>query len=109
MTAAMAMPGSTASTLPIHHLAGGPEGDGRFVVGRIRAPACDDIPPVEPRGPTANGRGKTTRIVASRKKAEAMRQGRTEFTFCTGLRTRGGRQAWGSLSTRLLRDRDRKG
>ena len=109
MTAAMAMPGSTASTLPIHHFAGGPEGDGRFVVERIRAPVCDDIPPVQPRGPTANGRGKTTRIVGSRKKAETMRQGRTEFTFCTGLRTRGGKQAWGSLSTDLLRGHEQKG
>ena len=82
MTAAMPMPGSTASTFPIHHFPSGPDGDGRFVVARIRALACDDIRPVEPRGPTANGRGKTTRIVASRKKAEAMRPDRTEFIVC---------------------------
>ena len=109
MTAAMAMPGSTASTFPIHHFACGPDGDGRFVVEPFRALACDGIRPVEPRGPTANGRGKTTRIVASRKKAEAMRPDRTKFIVYTGLRSRGGRQAWGSLSTGLLRDRRRTG
>lgn len=105
MTAAMAMPGSTASTFPIHHFAGGLEGDGRFVVERFRAPACDDIRPVEPRRQTVNGGRETKRIVASRKEAEAMRQGRTEIIVCTGLRSRRGRQARGSLPTGLLRDR----
>ena len=109
MTAAMAMPGSTASTFPIHHFAGGPDGDGRFVVVRIRALACDDIRPVEPRGPTANGRRKTTRIAVSRKAAGPMRPDRTEFIVCTGPRSRGGGQAWGSLSTGLLRDCRRTG
>ena len=109
MTAATAMPGSTASTFPIHRFAGGPDGDGRFVIERFRALACDDIRPVEPRGPIANGRSKTTRIVASRKEAEAMQPDSTEFFVRTGPRSRGGRQAWGSLSTGLLRDREQKG
>ena len=47
MTAAMAMPGNTASTFLIHYFGGGLEGDDRFVIDRFRALACGDIRPVE--------------------------------------------------------------
>ena len=43
MTAATAMPGSTASTFPVHRFAGGLECDSGFVIERFRALACDDI------------------------------------------------------------------
>ena len=37
MTAAMAMPGNTASTFLIHYFGGGLDGDDRFEVERFRA------------------------------------------------------------------------
>ena len=61
------------------------------------------------RGPQSEGRGKAKHMVVSRKQAEAMRPGRTEIIICTGLSTRGGRQAWGSVAAGILCDRKQKG
>ena len=38
-----------------------------------------------------------------------MRPDRTEIIICTGLKTRGGRQAWGSIAAGLLCDRKQRG
>ena len=106
MTAAtMAMPGNTASTFLVHYFGGGLDGDDRFVVERFRALACGEIRPV--RDGTGNAKGRRT--VVSREEAEAMRPERTEIIICTGLRTRGGRQAWGSVATSMFCDRKQRG
>ena len=109
MTAAMAMPGNTASTFLIHYFNGGLEGDDRFVVERFRALACGDIRPVRPEAANAKGRRKSRRTVVSREEAEAMRPDIAEIIICTGLRTRGGKQAWGSVAAGLLCDRRQRG
>ena len=109
MTAAMAMPGNTASTFLIHYFGGGLDGDDRFVVERFRAHVDGNIRPVRTGTASAKGRRKANRIVVSREEAEAMRPDRTEIIVCTGLRTRGGRQAWGSVAAGLLCDRRQRG
>ena len=108
MTAAMAMPGNTADTFLVH-LFGTGLADEKYVVEKFHARADGDIVPV-PAGPAgAKGRRKAKRTVVSRKQAEAMRPDRTEIIICTGLNTRGGRQAWGSIAAGLLCDRKQRG
>ena len=104
MTAAMAMPGNTADTFLIHFFGTG-LADDRFVVERFRALACGNIVPAPAEALAAKGGLKVKRTVVSRKEAEAMRPGRTEIIFCTGLKTRGGRQAWGVIAAGILCDR----
>ena len=108
MTAAMAMPGNTAETFLVHFFGTG-LGDDRYVVERYRARADGDIVPAPAEALAAKGRRKTKRSVVSRKQAEAMRPDRTEIIICTGLSTRGGRQAWGSIALGLFCDRKQKG
>ncbi|MYG53223.1 MAG: hypothetical protein F4204_13015 [Rhodospirillaceae bacterium] len=108
MTAALAMPGNTASTYLIH-LFGTGLADDRYVVERFLARADGNIVPVPAEALAAKGRRKTKHTVVSRKEAEAMRPDRTEIIICTGLKTRGGRQAWGSVAAGLLCDRKQKG
>ena len=107
MTAAMAMPGNTAQTFLVHFFGTG-LADDRYVVERYRARADGDIVPAAPASRAKGGR-KTKHTVVSRKEAEAMRPDRTEIIICTGLETRGGRQAWGSIAAGLLCDRKQKG
>ena len=109
MTAAMAIPGNGVSTFLVYDFGGGLDGDDGFVVERLRALACGDIRPVQPETANAKGWRKTKRIVISRKEAEAMRPDITEIIVFTRLRTRGGRQAWGSVATDLFRDRKQRG
>ena len=110
MTAAtMAMPGNTASTFLVHYFGGGLDGDDRFVVERFRALACGDIRPVRDGTEGAKGRRKGKRTVVSRREAEALRPERTEIIVLTGLRTRGGKQAWGSIAAGILCDRKQRG
>ncbi len=108
MTAAMALPGNTADTFLVH-LFGTGLADETYVVEKFRARADGDIVSV-PAGPVgAKGRGKAKRTVVSRKEVEAMRPDRTEIIVCTGLRTRGGRQAWGAVALGLFCDRRQRG
>ena len=86
MTAEIATSDNTALTFPILYFGGGLERDDRFVVERFPALACVDIRPVECRGPTAKGRRKTQRIVASCKEADGTRLERTELVTGTCLR-----------------------
>ena len=108
MTAAMAMPGNTADTFLIHFFGTG-LADERYVVERFRAMADGDIRPIRPETTGAKDRCKAKRTVVSRRQAEAMRPDRTEIIVCTGLTTRGGRQAWGSVAAGLLCDRKQRG
>ena len=105
MTAAMAMPGNTADTFLVHFFGTGLT-DEKYVVERFRAMADGDIRPIQPE---ATGRRKARHAVVSRRQAEAMRPGRAEIIVCTGLSTRGGRQAWGSVAAGLLCDRKQRG
>ena len=108
MSAAMAMPGNTADTFLVH-LFGTGLADDRYVVEKFHARADGDIVPVSTAPSGANGHRRAKRMVVSRKEAEAMRPDRTEIIICTGLRTRGGRQAWGSVAVGLFCDRKQRG
>jgi len=109
MTTAIALPGNTPRTFLVHDFGSGLEGDDRFVVERFRALADGDIRPVPSGAPNAKGGARAKRIVVSRKQAEALRPDLTEIIICTGLRTRGGRQAWGVVATGLLCERKQRG
>ena len=108
MSTAIAMPGNSASTFLVH-LFGGGLADERYVVERFKAQADGDIRPVRPEAPRSRGRRKTRRIVATLKEVRDMRPARTEIIVCTGLRTRGGWQLWGSVAAGLLCDRRQRG
>ena len=108
MTAAMAMPGNTAETFLVHFFGTG-LADDRYVVERFKALACGNIIPAPAEALAAKGGLKVKRTVVSRKEAEAMRPATTEIIICTGLKTRGGRQAWGIIATGILCDRKQKG
>ena len=90
MTTAMALPGNTPRTFLVHDFGSGLEGDDRAF---SRARGHGDIRPVPSVAPGAKNGARTKRIVVSRKQAEALRPAVTEIIICTGLRTRGGRQA----------------
>ncbi len=109
MSTAMAIPGNTADTFLIHYFGGGLDGDDRFVVERFKALSSGDIRPVPDGAANSKGGRRSGRTVVSRKEAEAMRPDRTEIIICTGLRTRGGKQSWGSLAAGLLCDRRQRG
>ena len=108
MTAAMAMPGNTAATFLTHFFGPG-LADDRYAVEKFRARADGDIrrcPDPAPKG----GRPRTAQAVTATLKAvKEMRPAPNEIIVCTGLKTRGGVQYWGSLSTGLLCDRRQKG
>ena len=108
MTAAMAMPGNTAATFLVHFFGTG-LADDRYVVERFLARADGNIVPAPSEALAATGRRKTKHTIVSRKEAETMRPDRTEIIICTGLETRGGRQAWGSVALGLFCDRKQKG
>ena len=108
MSAAMAMPGNTADTFLVH-LFGTGLADDRYVVEKFHARADGDIVPVPTAPSGAKGRRNAKHTVVSRKQAEAMRPDRTEIIICTGLSTRGGRQAWGSVAVGLFCDRKQRG
>ncbi len=109
MSTAMAIPGNTADTFLVHYFGGGLDGDDRFVVERFKALSSGDIRPVADGAADTKGRQRSGRTVVSRRQAEAMRPDRTEIIICTGLRTRGGKQSWGSLAAGLLCDRRQRG
>ena len=107
MNTAMAMPGNTASTFLTHFFGSGLE-DERYVVERFKAMADGDIRRTPGDGPVKRGRG-TKRVTATLKTVKELRPARTEIIVCTGLRTRGGQQLWGSVAAGLFCDRKQKG
>ena len=109
MTAATAMPGNTAETFLVHFFGTG-LADDRYVVERFRAMVDGDIRRCPDEALTANkGRHRTKHPTASLKAVKEMRPGRTEIIVCTGLKTRGGWQLWGSVAAGLLCDRRQRG
>ena len=108
MTAAMAMPGNTADTFLVHFFGSG-LADDRYVVERYRARADGDIVPAPAEALAAKGRRKVKRATATLKAVKELRPATTEIIICTGLKTRGGMQVWGSIAAGLLCDRKQKG
>ena len=87
-----------AGTWLVHAFGSGLEGEDRFTVERYRAMTDGDIRPIRPEAAASKGRRKAKPPVVSRKQVEALRPARTEIIVCTGLRTRGGWQIWGSYA-----------
>ena len=109
MSAAIAMPGNTTATFLTHFFGSG-LADDTYVVERFRAMLDGDIRRCPNEAPAAKkGRRKAKYPTASRTAVQAMRPERNEVIVCTGLKTRGGVQYWGSVSTGLLCDRKQKG
>ena len=106
MTTAIAIPGNTASTFLTHFFGSG-LADQRYVVERFKALANGDIRPWPGEAPGKGRRAK--RVTATLKAVKEMRPDRTEIIICTGLRTRGGQQLWGSVAAGLLCDRKQRG
>ena len=108
MTTAIAIPGNTASTFLTHFFGSG-LADQRYAVERFKALANGDIRPWPGEAP-ATGKGRRAkRVTATLKAVKEMRPDRTEIIICTGLRTRGGQQLWGSVAAGLLCDRKQRG
>ena len=107
MHAAIAMPGNTAATFLVHFFGRGLE-DERYVVERFKAMADGDIRRMPGDEPAKKG-GRTKRVTATLKTVKELRPARTEIIVCTGLRTRGGQQLWGSVAAGLFCDRKQKG
>ncbi len=111
MTAAMAIPGNTAATFLVHFFGTG-LADDRYVVERFRARADGDIVPAPAEALAAKGARKakrTKRATATLKAVKELRPATTEIIICTGLKTRGGIQVWGSIAAGILCDRKQKG
>ena len=109
MNAAIAVPGNTASTFLVHFFGTG-LADDRYVVERFKAHADGDIRPWSCETPAkGEGRRRAKRITATLKAVKEMRPACTEIIICTGLRTRGGVQVWGSITAGLLCDRKQRG
>ena len=108
MNAAMRMPGNTAATFLVHFFGSG-LADEKYVVERFMARADGDIRPTRTEAPKAKGRRGAKRVTATLKEVREMRPDRTEIIICTGLRSRGGWQLWGSVAAGLLCDRKQRG
>lgn len=108
MSAAIAMPGSTASTFLTHFFGSGLSDD-RYVVERFKAMIDGDIRRCPDEAANGKGRRKAARATATLKAVKEMRPGRTEIIVCTGLKTRGGIQIWGDIASGLFHDRRQKG
>ena len=108
MTTAMAVPGNTASTFLIHFFGSGLE-DERYVVERFKAMVDGDIRPWPADEPATKKGRKARRVTATLKAVKEMRPARTEIIICTGLRTKGGQQLWGSIAAGLFCDRKQRG
>ena len=109
MTATIAVPGNTADTFLVHFFGTGLSDD-RYVVEKFKAMVNGDIRRCLDAAPAkSKGRRKTNYATASLKAVREMRPARNEIIVCTGLKTRGGWQLWGSAATGLLCDRKQKG
>ena len=109
MTAAIAVPGNTAATFLTHFFGNG-LADDTYVVERFKAMVNGDIRRCPDAALAAKkNRRKASYATATLKAVRAMRPARNEIIVCTGLKTRGGVQYWGSTSTGLLCDRRQKG
>ena len=107
MTTAIAMPGNSASTFLTHFFGSG-LADDRYVVERFKAHADGDIRPWPGEAP-AKKRRRAKRVTATLREVRELRPARTEIIICTGLRTRGGIQVWGSVALGIFCDRRQRG
>ncbi len=109
MTSAIAVPGNTAATFLTHFFNGGLVED-TYVVERFRAMIDGDIRRCPGEAPArGKGRRKAKPATANLKAVQAMRPDRTEIIVCTGRRSRGGVQYWGSVAAGILCDRRQRG
>ena len=103
MTAAMALPGNTVAAFLTHFFGSGPADDDCHVVERSKGMADGDTRRCPDTAPAAkSGRRKAKAATVTPNAAKKPRPAPTEIIVCTGLRTRGGVQCWGSISTALL-------
>ncbi len=108
MSAAIAIPSNTANTFLVHFFGSGLT-DERYAVERFKAFADGDIRPWSGNETAKKGRRKAKRVTATLKAVKEMRPACTEIIICTGLRTRGGIQVWGSVAAGILCDRKQRG
>ena len=108
MSAAIAMPGNTAATFLTHFFGPG-LADDRYVVEKFRALADGNIRRCPDPAPKGSRRRAAKAVTATLKAVKEMRPRPNEIIVCTGLKTRGGVQYWGSVSTSLFCDRRQKG
>ncbi len=108
MSAAIALPGNTAATFLTHFFGPG-LADDRYVVEKFRALADGNIRPCSDPAPKGGRRRAAKAVTATLKAVKEMRPAPNEIIVCTGLKTRGGVQYWGSVSTSLFCDRRQKG
>ncbi len=109
MSAAIAIPGNTASTFVTHFFGSGLS-DERYVVERFKALIDGDIRRCPDPAPTkGKGRRRANYVTATLKAVKELRPARTEIIVCTGLETRGGVQIWGDIASGLFHDRRQKG
>ena len=83
--------------------------DDRYVVERFKARVGGNIVPAPAEAPAAKGRRKVKRTTVKLKAVKELRPVTTEIINCTGLKTRGGIQVWGSIAVWVLCDRKQKG
>ena len=108
MSAAIAMPGNTAATFLTHFFGPG-LADDRYVVEKFRALADGNIRRCSDPAPKGGRRRAARAVTATLKAVKEMRPAPNEIIVCTGLKSRGGVQYWGSVSTSLFCDRRKKG
>ena len=108
MSAAIAIPGNTADTCLVHFFGGGLV-DERYAVERFKAYADGDIRPWPGEATAKKGRRRAKRVTATLNAVKEMRPACSEIIICTGLRTRGGVQVWGSIAAGILCDRKQRG
>ena len=108
MSAAIAMPGNTAATFLTHFFGPG-LADDRYVVEKFRALADGNIRRCSDPAPKGGRRRAARAVTATLKAVKEMRPAPNEIIVCTGLKSRGGVQYWGSVSTSLFCERRQKG
>ena len=108
MSAAIALPGNTAATFLTHFFGPG-LADDRYVVEKFRALADGNIRRCSDPAPKGGRRRAAKAVTATLKAVKEMRPAPNEIIVCTGLKSRGGVQYWGSVSTSLFCDRKQKG
>ena len=105
MTAAMAMPGDTASPFLIHYFGGRLDGDDRFVVERFRVHVDGDFRPVEAGTASAKGRRKAKRIVGVEEEIDEQRLDRIRVMTDPAIAVRPRRRVLQTVQRRLARQR----
>ena len=110
MTSAIAVPGNTADTFLTHFFGGGLNYGERYLVERFRAMIDGDIRRCPGEAPARGKGGRSTKFATATLKAvRELRPARNEIIICTGLRSKGGVQYWGSHAMGIGIDRRQRG